>query len=68
MDKIDVVWGDTDLVPEGGGTMNDFTESLFDSTINWPAVMGALRERLGAHAHVGDIRGRGLFVGFRLRN
>lgn len=29
--------------PEGGGTMNDFTESLFDSTINWPAVMGALR-------------------------
>jgi carbon-monoxide dehydrogenase large subunit len=21
MDKIDVVWGDTDLVPKGGGTM-----------------------------------------------
>jgi adenosylmethionine-8-amino-7-oxononanoate aminotransferase len=29
-------------------------------------MMAALRERLGAHAHVGDIRGRGLFVGVEL--
>jgi adenosylmethionine-8-amino-7-oxononanoate aminotransferase len=29
-------------------------------------LMGALRERLGAHANVGDIRGRGLFVGVEL--
>ena len=29
--------------PQGGGTMDDFTESLFDSTTNWPAVMAALR-------------------------
>jgi adenosylmethionine-8-amino-7-oxononanoate aminotransferase len=29
-------------------------------------LMGALRERLGAHPHVGDIRGRGLFVGVEL--
>ena len=29
--------------PQGGGTMSDFTESLFDSTTNWPAVMTALR-------------------------
>jgi adenosylmethionine-8-amino-7-oxononanoate aminotransferase len=29
-------------------------------------LMGALRERLGAHAHVGDIRGRGLFAGVEL--
>ena len=28
--------------------------------------MAALRERLGAHKHVGDIRGRGLFVGIEL--
>ncbi len=27
----------------GGGTMDDFTESHFDSTINWTAVLGALR-------------------------
>lgn len=27
------------------------------------AVMAALRERLGEHPHVGDIRGRGLFLG-----
>ncbi|MDP1693379.1 MAG: aspartate aminotransferase family protein [Burkholderiaceae bacterium] len=29
-------------------------------------LMSALRERLGAHAHVGDIRGRGLFIGVEL--
>ncbi len=29
-------------------------------------LMAGLRERLGAHAHVGDIRGRGLFVGIEL--
>jgi adenosylmethionine-8-amino-7-oxononanoate aminotransferase len=29
-------------------------------------LMAALRERFGAHAHVGDIRGRGLFVGVEL--
>jgi adenosylmethionine-8-amino-7-oxononanoate aminotransferase len=29
-------------------------------------LMAALRERLGTHAHVGDIRGRGLFVGIEL--
>jgi adenosylmethionine-8-amino-7-oxononanoate aminotransferase len=29
-------------------------------------LMTALRERLGAHANVGDIRGRGLFVGVEL--
>jgi adenosylmethionine-8-amino-7-oxononanoate aminotransferase len=29
-------------------------------------LMGALRERLVAHANVGDIRGRGLFVGVEL--
>jgi adenosylmethionine-8-amino-7-oxononanoate aminotransferase len=29
-------------------------------------LMSALRERLGAHAHVGDIRGRGLFAGVEL--
>jgi adenosylmethionine-8-amino-7-oxononanoate aminotransferase len=29
-------------------------------------LMAALRERVGAHAHVGDIRGRGLFVGVEL--
>jgi adenosylmethionine-8-amino-7-oxononanoate aminotransferase len=29
-------------------------------------LMQALRERLGAHPHVGDIRGRGLFVGVEL--
>jgi adenosylmethionine-8-amino-7-oxononanoate aminotransferase len=29
-------------------------------------LMTSLRERLGAHAHVGDIRGRGLFVGVEL--
>jgi adenosylmethionine-8-amino-7-oxononanoate aminotransferase len=29
-------------------------------------VMASLRERLGAHANVGDIRGRGLFVGVEL--
>ncbi len=29
-------------------------------------LMAALRERLGAHAHVGDIRGRGLLVGVEL--
>jgi adenosylmethionine-8-amino-7-oxononanoate aminotransferase len=29
-------------------------------------LMASLRERLGAHAHVGDIRGRGLFVGVEL--
>jgi adenosylmethionine-8-amino-7-oxononanoate aminotransferase len=28
--------------------------------------MAALHERLGAHPHVGDIRGRGLFVGVEL--
>jgi adenosylmethionine-8-amino-7-oxononanoate aminotransferase len=28
--------------------------------------MAGLQERLGAHAHVGDIRGRGLFVGVEL--
>lgn len=28
---------------EGGGTLADFTESLFDSTIDWKAVMAALR-------------------------
>lgn len=27
----------------GGGTLDDFTESHFDSTINWTAVMAALR-------------------------
>lgn len=35
--------------PQGGGTMSDFTESLFDSTTNWPAVMAALR----AHGYDG---------------
>jgi adenosylmethionine-8-amino-7-oxononanoate aminotransferase len=29
-------------------------------------LMAALRERVGAHAHVGDVRGRGLFVGVEL--
>jgi adenosylmethionine-8-amino-7-oxononanoate aminotransferase len=29
-------------------------------------LMRALRERLGQHAHVGDVRGRGLFVGVEL--
>lgn len=29
-------------------------------------AMNALRERLGQHAHVGDIRGRGLFIGVEL--
>jgi adenosylmethionine-8-amino-7-oxononanoate aminotransferase len=29
-------------------------------------LMDSLRERLGAHANVGDIRGRGLFVGVEL--
>jgi adenosylmethionine-8-amino-7-oxononanoate aminotransferase len=29
-------------------------------------LMASLRDRLGAHAHVGDIRGRGLFVGVEL--
>lgn len=29
-------------------------------------AMRALRERLGQHAHVGDIRGRGLFIGVEL--
>ncbi len=29
-------------------------------------LMAALRERLGAHPHVGDLRGRGLFVGVEL--
>ncbi len=29
-------------------------------------LMAALRGRLGAHAHVGDLRGRGLFVGVEL--
>jgi adenosylmethionine-8-amino-7-oxononanoate aminotransferase len=29
-------------------------------------LMASLRERLGAHANVGDIRGRGLFVGVEL--
>jgi adenosylmethionine-8-amino-7-oxononanoate aminotransferase len=29
-------------------------------------LMAALRERLGAHANVGDIRGRGLFAGVEL--
>jgi adenosylmethionine-8-amino-7-oxononanoate aminotransferase len=29
-------------------------------------LMSALRERLGAHAHVGDVRGRGLFAGVEL--
>jgi adenosylmethionine-8-amino-7-oxononanoate aminotransferase len=29
-------------------------------------LMAGLRERLSAHAHVGDIRGRGLFVGVEL--
>jgi adenosylmethionine-8-amino-7-oxononanoate aminotransferase len=29
-------------------------------------LMAALRERLGQHPHVGDIRGRGLFVGVEL--
>ncbi len=29
-------------------------------------LMSALREQLGAHAHVGDIRGRGLFIGVEL--
>lgn len=28
---------------DGGGTLADFTESLFDSTIDWQAVMDALR-------------------------
>lgn len=27
----------------GGGTLDDFTESLFDSSIDWKAVLGALR-------------------------
>ncbi|SOD98074.1 aspartate aminotransferase family protein [Caenispirillum bisanense] len=30
------------------------------------AVMDALRDRLGDHPHVGDIRGRGLFLGLEL--
>jgi adenosylmethionine-8-amino-7-oxononanoate aminotransferase len=29
-------------------------------------LMASLRDRLGAHVHVGDIRGRGLFVGVEL--
>jgi adenosylmethionine-8-amino-7-oxononanoate aminotransferase len=29
-------------------------------------LMASLRERLGAHAHVGDLRGRGLFAGIEL--
>ena len=29
-------------------------------------LMAALRERLGPHPHVGDLRGRGLFVGVEL--
>lgn len=28
---------------DGGGTLGDFTESLFDGSIDWKAVMGALR-------------------------
>lgn len=28
---------------DGGGTLSDFTESLFDSTIDWKSVMAALR-------------------------
>jgi len=28
---------------DGGGTLSDFTESMFDSTIDWKAVMEALR-------------------------
>jgi adenosylmethionine-8-amino-7-oxononanoate aminotransferase len=30
------------------------------------ALRGALEARLGGHAHVGDIRGRGLFIGIEL--
>ena len=29
-------------------------------------LMAALHDRLAAHAHIGDIRGRGLFVGVEL--
>lgn len=29
---------------DGGGTLSDFTESLFDSSIDWKAVMAALRK------------------------
>jgi L-2,4-diaminobutyrate transaminase len=31
-----------------------------------PYMLGALRERLGQHPHVGDIRGKGLMIGIEL--
>ncbi len=39
---------------------------LENVTARGEQLRSALRERLGAHPHVGDIRGRGLFVGVEL--
>jgi carbon-monoxide dehydrogenase large subunit len=68
MDMIDVVWGDTDLVPVGGGTMG--SRSLQQGgTAVW-AVAGELAEKAAAlaarllEAEPGDVvldRDRGVF-------
>jgi carbon-monoxide dehydrogenase large subunit len=48
MDKIDVVWGDTDLVPKGGGTMG--SRSLQQGGVAVHVAAGELVEQARKHA------------------
>jgi carbon-monoxide dehydrogenase large subunit len=48
LDKIDVVWGDTDLVPKGGGTMG--SRSLQQGGVAVHVAAGELVEQARKHA------------------